>query len=66
MTRAFVDITSYMIGIRCFSNYSDLKYDNCNFEIKDYGVGLVTINRPKALNALCDALFHDLKDIMTK
>ena len=24
------------------------------------GVGLITLNRPKALNALCDALFDDL------
>ena len=24
------------------------------------GVGLITLNRPKALNALCDALFEDL------
>ena len=26
------------------------------------GVGLITLNRPKALNALCDALFDDLID----
>ena len=24
------------------------------------GVGIITLNRPKALNALCDALFEDL------
>jgi enoyl-CoA hydratase/carnithine racemase len=24
------------------------------------GVGVITLNRPKALNALCDALFEDL------
>ena len=41
-------------SIRFFSttDYSDLKYHNCNFEVKDYGVGLISINRPKALNAL--------------
>jgi len=29
-------------------------------EHKDGGVGLVTLNRPKALNALCYPLFKDL------
>jgi 1,4-dihydroxy-2-naphthoyl-CoA synthase len=27
---------------------------------RDKGVGVITLNRPKALNALCDALFVDL------
>lgn len=27
---------------------------------KGHGVGLIRLNRPKALNALCDALFEDL------
>jgi len=54
-------------GIRFFStDYSGLKYENCKFEVKEYGVGLVTINRPQALNALCDALYKDLVDIVTK
>ncbi len=26
------------------------------------GVGLLTLNRPKALNALCDELIHELND----
>ena len=57
----------YVTGLRFFSdNYDGLNYDNCTFEVKEYGVGLVTINRPKALNALCDALYHDLNDIISK
>jgi enoyl-CoA hydratase/carnithine racemase len=56
-------------GIRFFSSsgsYSDLKLENCKFEVKEGGVGLVTMDRPKSLNALCDALFKDLNIIMTK
>lgn len=57
-------------ALRMFSSkttdYSKLDYENCTFEVKDYGVGLVTIDRPAALNALCDALFHELDDIMTR
>jgi enoyl-CoA hydratase/carnithine racemase len=57
----------YVTGLRFFStDYSKLTYENCNFEVKEYGVGLVSINRPKSLNALCDALYHDLYDIISK
>lgn len=28
--------------------------------LNNLGVGVITLNRPKALNALCDALFEDL------
>ena len=36
-------------------------YDHILVEKRDDGkVGLVTLHRPKALNALCDALFDDL------
>lgn len=56
-------------GIRFFSSsgsYSDLKLDNCKFEVNEHGVGLVTINRPKAMNALCDALYEDLYKVFTR
>ena len=31
---------------------------------KDNSVGLIRLNRPKALNALCDALMTDLRDAL--
>jgi enoyl-CoA hydratase/carnithine racemase len=47
-------------------SYSNLKLDNVIWEKKDYGVGLIMLNRPKALNALCDELFDDINSIMSK
>lgn len=36
-------------------------YENILVEKRvDEKVGMITLNRPKALNALCDALFDDL------
>ena len=36
------------------------KYDYVEVEKTEGGVGLIRLNRPKALNALCDDLFKDL------
>lgn len=43
-------------------------YDNILVEKKgkDDCVGLIHLNRPKSLNALCDALMHDLNDALEK
>lgn len=38
------------------------QYTNILVEKKEGGVGLITLNRPKALNALCDELIHELND----
>ena len=36
------------------------------FEKKEGGVGFVQLNRPKALNALCDSLFKELNQILAE
>jgi len=38
------------------------QYKNILVEKKEGGVGLITLNRPKALNALCDELIAELND----
>ena len=42
------------------------EYSNLILERREGGVGFIQLNRPKALNALCDALFHELKDALNK
>ncbi len=49
---------------RPMAAFSTGPYDNILVDKKDGGVALVTLNRPKALNALCYALFEDLNDAM--
>lgn len=44
--------------IRTFSTVPT--YENILVEKREGGVGLITLNRPKALNALCYALFKEL------
>ena len=36
-------------------------YENILYEVKDH-VGYLTINRPKALNALCTAVLEEIDD----
>ena len=43
--------------LRAFSNNT---YENILVERREGGVGLITLTRPKALNALCFSLFRDL------
>ncbi len=49
---------------RPMAAFSTGTYDNILVDKKEGGVALVTLNRPKALNALCYALFEDLNDAM--
>jgi len=46
---------------RCFSDAAPKAYENIIVEPKENGtVHFIQLNRPKALNALCDALYHEL------
>jgi enoyl-CoA hydratase/carnithine racemase len=49
----------YSNKLRFFSSALKDSYENVLVEKRD-GVGLITLNRPKTLNALSDALFSDL------
>lgn len=40
------------------------KFEHVLFEKKEGGVGLVTLNRPKSLNALCEPLFKELNQVL--
>ena len=46
-----------------FPTYDNILVDTAG---KDNSVGLIQLNRPKSLNALCDALMHDLNDALDK
>ncbi|CDW76121.1 enoyl-hydratase [Stylonychia lemnae] len=45
-------------------DYEQFKFENILFEKREGGVGYVQLNRPKALNALCDGLFTELIQIL--
>ena len=45
---------------RAFSTEAAAQYENIIVEHKDGGVAQITLNRPKALNALCFDLYKDL------
>ena len=47
-------------------DYDQFKFESIIFEKKEGGVGYVQLNRPKQLNALCDALYIELNQILTE
>jgi 1,4-dihydroxy-2-naphthoyl-CoA synthase len=49
-----------VFAARRFQHTLKDSYEYITVEKRDGGVGLITLNRPKALNALCDDLFNDL------
>jgi enoyl-CoA hydratase len=59
----FSSVGNYLSS--CFIILGPTNYKNILFEQKDK-VGLITLNRPKALNALCQELFVELNDLLAK
>lgn len=57
--------TSRLVQCTVPRYYSTPAYDNILVETRDK-VGLITLNRPKALNALNSAIFKDINDAMAK
>lgn len=52
-------------SIRSMSN-STQQYEHILTSQPEPGVSLITLNRPKALNALCTPLFNELNDALLK
>lgn len=62
-------MTRQFVSYRFSSSDSNLpQYDNILVEKrgKNNSVGFIQLNRPKALNALCDALMYDVNDALNK
>ena len=59
-TKAFVRGQRPLTVMTAMRPFSAASYENILVDKKEGGVALVTLNRPKALNALCYALFEDL------
>eukprot|EP00347_Sterkiella_histriomuscorum_P009294 403341756 len=60
-----VTLNQNLCAMRYFSaNYDQFKFENVLYEKREGGVGYVQLNRPKSLNALCDALFQELIQIL--
>jgi len=58
--------TTTIRGVQQFQYSTGKSYDNILVETtgEKNNVGLIRLNRPKALNALCNALFDDLEDAL--
>ncbi|KAJ5133365.1 enoyl-CoA hydratase [Penicillium atrosanguineum] len=63
-SRTAVPLNNYLARIRQYS--SGPSYEHILTSTPKPGVGLITLNRPKALNALCSPLFTELNDALSK
>ncbi|KAJ5087573.1 ClpP/crotonase-like domain-containing protein [Penicillium angulare] len=63
-SRTSVPLTSFLARARPYS--SGASYEHILTSSAKPGVGLITLNRPKALNALCSPLFTELNDALSK
>ncbi|KAH8424581.1 enoyl-CoA hydratase echA [Aspergillus melleus] len=64
-SRTAVPLTSYLARVRPYSSAAPA-YEHILTSSPKAGVGLITLNRPKALNALSSPLFKEINDALTK
>ncbi|CDM27528.1 hypothetical protein DTO013E5_2742 [Penicillium roqueforti] len=62
--RTSVPLTSYLARVRGYSSAAG-SYEHILTSVPKPGVGLITLNRPKALNALFTPLFKELNEALT-
>ncbi|KAL5339552.1 ClpP/crotonase-like domain-containing protein [Aspergillus crustosus] len=60
-----IKLTTYLTRTRLYSSASP-SYEHILTSTPKPGVGLITLNRPKALNALSSPLFKELNDALSK
>ncbi|KAA8650601.1 hypothetical protein EYZ11_002768 [Aspergillus tanneri] len=64
-SRTAVPLTSYLARVRPYSSATS-GYEHILTSAPKPGVGLITLNRPKALNALSSSLFREINDALSK
>ncbi|KAK2741928.1 hypothetical protein FQN57_005487 [Myotisia sp. PD_48] len=65
-TQTATPLQSYLTRTPRFYSTASSGYEYILTETPKPGVGLITLNRPKALNALCSPLFKELNEALTK
>ncbi|KAJ5323107.1 hypothetical protein N7452_011396 [Penicillium brevicompactum] len=63
-SRTAVPLTSYLARVRGYSSAAG-SYEHILTSTPKPGVGLITLNRPKALNALCSPLMKELNEALS-